>query len=69
MIIGRGFSAVNGQLVRWEKGDCLTLLADSHATYYAHLPSDAALYRVHDEPLLRHLGAEANRSRFGAMKL
>ena len=35
VITGRGFSAVNGRLVRWEKGDFLTLPANSHATFYA----------------------------------
>src|SRR3977135_709266 len=40
-ICGRGFSAVNGRLVNWEKGDFLTLPAHSAATFYAH--SDAVL--------------------------
>src|SRR4051812_16183042 len=44
-ICGRGFSAVNGRLVQWEKGDFLTLPARSQATFYAS--SDAALYWVH----------------------
>ena len=66
VICGRGFSAVNGRLVQWEKGDFLTLPARSHATFYAS--SDAALYWVHDEPLLRHLGAEAAEPRFSATK-
>jgi gentisate 1,2-dioxygenase len=64
VISGRGFSAVNGRLVRWEKGDFLTLPADSHATFNADSGSDAALYWVHDEPLLRHLGAAATEPRF-----
>jgi gentisate 1,2-dioxygenase len=68
VISGRGFSAVNGGLVRWEKGDFLTLPAASHATFYADSGSDAALYWVHDEPLLRHLGAEATEPRFRATK-
>ena len=59
VISGRGFSAVNGRLARWEKGDFLTLPANSRATFYADSSSDAAMYWVHDEPLLRHLGAEA----------
>jgi hypothetical protein len=65
-ICGRRFSAVNGRLVQWEKGDFLTLPARSQATFYAS--SDAALYWVHDEPLLRHLGAEAAEPRFNATK-
>lgn len=66
VISGRGFSAVNGRLVRWEKGDFLTLPASCNATF--HAGSDAALYWVHDEPLLRHLGAEATEPRFRATK-
>jgi gentisate 1,2-dioxygenase len=66
VISGRGFSAVNGRLVGWEKGDFLTLPAHSDATFYAD--SDSALYWVHDEPLLRHLGAEATEARFRATK-
>ncbi|HET9118327.1 MAG TPA: cupin domain-containing protein, partial [Pseudonocardiaceae bacterium] len=63
---GRGFSAVNGRLVKWEKGDFLTLPAGSHSTFYAN--SDAALYWVHDEPLLDYLGAEATEPKFRATK-
>jgi len=66
VICGMGFAAVNGRLVQWEKGDFLTLPAHSHASFYA--ASDAALYWVHDEPLLRHLGAEATEPRFRATK-
>ncbi len=66
VICGGGFSAVNGRPVQWEKGDFLTLPAHSQATFYAS--SDAALYWVHDEPLLRHLGAEATEPRFRATK-
>src|SRR6185369_5865913 len=67
-ISGRGFSAVNGRLVRWEKGDFLTLPAASRATFYADSGNDAALYWVNDEPLLRHLCAEATAPRFRATK-
>jgi gentisate 1,2-dioxygenase len=65
-IEGRGFAAVNGRLVQWEKGDFLTLPSDSHATFYAD--ADAAFYWVHDEPLLRYLGVEATKPRFRATK-
>jgi gentisate 1,2-dioxygenase len=68
VISGAGFSAVNGRLVRWEEGDFLILPAASRATFYAGSGSDAALYWVHDEPLLRHLGADATRPRFRATK-
>jgi gentisate 1,2-dioxygenase len=63
---GRGFAAVNGRLVRWEKGDFLTLPATSRATFYAD--SHAAFYWVHDEPLLRYLGAEAAEPKFRPTK-
>ena len=66
VISGRGFSAVNGRLVRWEKGN-LDAPADSHATFHADAGSDA-VYWVNDEPFLRHLGAEATEPRFRATK-
>jgi gentisate 1,2-dioxygenase len=66
VIYGRGFSAVDGRFVQWEKGDFLTLPAGARAVFYAD--SEAALYWVHDEPLLRYLGAEAKQPRFRATK-
>jgi gentisate 1,2-dioxygenase len=66
VLFGRGFSVVNGELVTWEKGDFLTLPARSRATFHADF--DAALYWVHDEPLLRYLGAEASEPRFRPTK-
>jgi gentisate 1,2-dioxygenase len=63
---GRGFAAVGGRLVAFEKGDFLTLPARCRASFNAD--SDAALYWVHDEPLLRYLGAEASEPRFRATK-
>jgi gentisate 1,2-dioxygenase len=65
-IEGRGFAAVNGRLVRWEKGDFLTLPASSRATFFAD--ADAAFYWVHDEPMLRFLGAEATEPKFRPTK-
>ncbi|MCV7409321.1 cupin [Mycobacterium florentinum] len=66
VLFGRGFAAVNGQLVKWEKGDFLTLPAGCRSVFYAD--SEAAMYWVHDEPLLRYLGAEAREPRFAATK-
>jgi len=66
VLFGRGFAAVNGQLVKWEKGDFLTLPAGTHSVFYAD--AETAIYWVHDEPLLRYLGAEATRPRFRATK-
>jgi gentisate 1,2-dioxygenase len=63
---GRGFAAINGHLVGWEKGDFLTLPAGSNAVFYAD--ADATMYWVHDEPLLRYLGADATRPRFRPTK-
>ncbi|MCU1492683.1 MAG: cupin protein [Acidimicrobiaceae bacterium] len=66
VIEGRGFSAVDGRLVQWEAGDVLTLPATSRTTHYADV--DSALYWVHDEPMLRYLGARATEPRFGPTK-
>jgi len=66
VMYGRGFAAINGHLVQWEKGDFLTLPAGSQAVFYAD--ADAAMYWVHDEPLLRYLGADATQPRFRPTK-
>lgn len=66
VIYGRGMAAVNGRLVKWEKGDFLTLPSGARSVFYAD--SDAALYWVHDGPLLRYLGAEAVEPKFRATK-
>jgi gentisate 1,2-dioxygenase len=66
VLYGRGFAAVNGHLVRWEKGDFMTLPAGSHPVFYAD--TEAAMYWVHDEPLLRYLGADATQPRFRPTK-
>jgi gentisate 1,2-dioxygenase len=66
VLYGRGFAAVNGRLVQWEKGDFLTLPAGARSVFYAD--ADAAMYWVHDAPLLRYLGADAREPRFRATK-
>lgn len=66
VLFGHGFAAVNGLLVKFEKGDFLTLPAGSRSVVYAD--SEVAMYWVHDEPLLRYLGAEAREPRFAATK-
>ena len=66
VMYGRGFAAINGHLVQWEKGDFLTLPAGYRAVFYAD--ADAAMYWVHDEPLLRYLGADATQPRFRPTK-
>jgi gentisate 1,2-dioxygenase len=66
VLYGRGFAAVDGQLVQWEKGDFLTLPAGTRSVFYG--ATDTAMYWVHDEPLLRYLGAEATQPRFRPTK-
>jgi gentisate 1,2-dioxygenase len=66
VLYGRGFAAVNGRLVRFEKGDFLTLPAGARPVFYAD--AETAMYWVHDEPLLRYLGANADQPRFRATK-
>ena len=48
--------------IPWEAGDLFTLPAGSPARHEAN--ADAAIYWVHDQPLLRYLGAEATERRF-----
>jgi gentisate 1,2-dioxygenase len=48
--------------IPWQAGDLFTLPARSPAEHVA--ADDAALYWVHDEPLLRYLGVEATRRQF-----
>jgi gentisate 1,2-dioxygenase len=66
VLYGRGFAAVNGRLVKFEKGDFLTLPAGCHSVFYAD--AETAMYWVHDEPLLRYLGVQACEPRFAATK-
>jgi len=66
VLYGHGYSAVNGRLINWEKGDFVTLPAGCRSMHYAH--ADTALYWVTDEPLLRYLGAQATEPRFRATK-
>lgn len=66
VLSGQGVVAVDGQQVRWEKGDFLTLPAGTKAVFCAD--DDAAMYWVHDEPLLRHLGVRASEPRFRPTK-
>jgi gentisate 1,2-dioxygenase len=52
----------DGLEITWHAGDLLTLPAGGRATHAAI--DDAALYWVHDEPLLRYLGVEARQPKF-----
>jgi len=67
---GRGHSVVNlgspdsgeSEVIPWEAGDVFTVPAATACHHRA--VEDAALYWVHDEPLLRYLGAKAVDRRF-----
>ena len=60
---GSGTTQVAGGAdIPWRAGDLFTLPAASRATHVA--ADDAALYWVHDEPLLRYLGVDATRQQF-----
>ncbi len=54
---GAGRTHFGGQEIPWTRGDILTLPAGAGATHEA--TEDSAFYWVHDEPLLRYLGARA----------
>ncbi|OBJ52212.1 cupin domain-containing protein [Mycobacterium sp. 1423905.2] len=66
VLYGHGVATVNGRRVPWEKGDFLTLPAGSPADF--HAAAEAAMYWVHDEPLLRYLGVDATQPRFRPTK-
>jgi gentisate 1,2-dioxygenase len=60
---GTGSSRIDGQAdFEWQAGDLFTLPAHSRALHAA--TADAALYWVHDEPLLRYLGTVATQRQF-----
>ena len=63
VIRGKGRTRVHGEDIRWSKGDFLTLPAQERARSISPM-NDAAFYWVHDEPLLRYLGASATTPRF-----
>ena len=56
---GTGKTRFDDQTIPWGRGDILTLPAGEGASHQADEGEDAALYWVHDEPLLRYLGAKA----------
>lgn len=60
---GEGSTRLDGQAdFEWQAGDLFTLPAQSRALHSA--TADAALYWVHDEPLLRYLGVTATQRQF-----
>jgi hypothetical protein len=62
VIRGSGRTRINGYMLPWERGDIFSLPARTEGRHRAE--SDAALYWVHDWPLLRYLGANAVTARF-----
>jgi gentisate 1,2-dioxygenase len=61
---GRGKTEFDGQTIPWGRGDIVTLPAGEAATHEAEGDDDAAFYWVHDEPMLRYLGAKATEPTF-----
>lgn len=62
VIRGQGSTKLRGDEIAWSQGDFITLPAQCAAEH--HADTDAAFYWVHDAPLLRYLGAQANVPRF-----
>jgi gentisate 1,2-dioxygenase len=64
VIRGNGQTRINRDVLPWARGDIFVLPARTEGRHCAE--SDAALYWVHDWPLLRYLGANAVTPRFRA---
>jgi len=62
VIRGEGRTRFGASTIPWRRGDFLTLPAGDEAVHEAD--QDAALYWVHDEPMLRYLGARADSPTF-----
>ncbi|MBS1993948.1 MAG: cupin [Cyanobacteria bacterium SZAS LIN-3] len=59
---GSGCTEFGDLVIPWQTGDFIVLPTGSPARHMAD--TDSAFYLVHDEPLLRYLGAEAKTPRF-----
>ena len=59
---GQGRTETCGQTIQWSQGDFIVLPA--HADALHHCDGKAAIYWVHDAPLLRYLGVTPTLSRF-----
>lgn len=59
---GRGRTRFGDHEIPWTAGDILTLPAGDGSTHEAD--DDSAFYWVHDEPLLRYMGARASEPTF-----
>ncbi len=62
VISGQGETTIGDATVRWAKDDYLTIPAGVKGVHKAF--ADSAMYWVHDEPLMRYLGANAVEPRF-----
>lgn len=62
VIRGQGQTRFGDLTIPWGRGDFLTLPAGDEAVHEA--AEDSALYWVHDEPMLRYLGARADSPTF-----
>jgi gentisate 1,2-dioxygenase len=62
IISGTGTTKVNDQIIKWKKGDFLTLPAGSISSHTA--TENATIYYIVDTPLLNYLGANASEARF-----
>lgn len=62
VISGSGKTEVDGQTINWNKGDFLTLPAQSVSRHTAI--EDTTMYYILDTPLLDYLGARAAEARF-----
>jgi gentisate 1,2-dioxygenase len=61
VIRGAGETSSSGAVIAWQEGDIFTL--PMGAAHHA-ASKEAALYWVHDEPLLRYLGVQASEPKF-----
>lgn len=62
VMYGSGYTEFEGLNIPWKTGDFVVLPMGNEARHFADTLS--GLYLVHDEPLLRYLGAQANLQRF-----
>jgi gentisate 1,2-dioxygenase len=63
VVAGSGTSTLDGATIAWSEGDFFVLPSGCRTTHRA--TTDATLYWVTDEPLLRYLGVAPTSRRFG----
>ncbi len=59
---GRGLTDFDGIQIPWKTGDFVVLPISESTRHFAEV--DSVFYLIHDEPLLRYMGAKANVQRF-----